>query len=33
MCPKYPERILGFLGEGFGFGGEGLGSHYKGQEP
>ena len=24
------KRVLGFLGEGFGFGGQGLGSHYEG---
>ena len=28
--PKAPKRVLGLLGEGFGFGGEGLGPHYKG---
>ena len=25
MCPKAPKRVLGFLGEGFGFGGLGFG--------
>ena len=28
--PKTAKRVLGFLGEGFGFGGWGLGSRYKG---
>ena len=28
--PKAPKRVLGLLGEGCGFGGEGLGPHYKG---
>ena len=27
---KAAKRVLGFLGEGFGFGGKGLGSHQKG---
>ena len=30
VYPKAPNRVLGLLGEGFGFGGEGLGPHYKG---
>ena len=28
--PKAPKRVLGVLGKGSGFEGEGLGSHYKG---
>ena len=28
--PKVPDGVLGFVGEGFGFGDEGSGSHYKG---
>ena len=28
--PKAPKRVMGSLGEGFGFGGYGLGAHYEG---
>ena len=30
VCPKSPNRVLGLLGEGFGFGGLGFGTSRKG---
>ena len=30
QCRKAPKTIWGFLGQGLGVGGEGLGSHFEG---
>ena len=30
VYPKAPKRVMGSLGEGLGFGGQGLGSDYEG---